>query len=491
MAGLPGTPWIAFALALVTRLYRLTHQSLWVDEIFTHKAIRYVRDVDPGHLLHDLHGPLYTAVGAVAAQSFSGEWLRLVSALAGALTVFPLYAWVSSILDRKTASWAAYLAALSPFAVWYGQELRNYSFVLLFSALCLWLFERWREQGFGLRGLAPFVLTAWCGLLSNQTFLLFLVGLGLASCLCARERRLRAAGWLSIAALLVILLSLPWIVSFVNQMAPQRLVVDMPAWDEAPLRGDSTFNPMAIPYTFHALLAGFSFGPSLLELHMGTATALKAHLPALLLAGLLFAAAGGRGFLALSAHRKLEFAVLILVVLFLASFLAMKNFKVYNVRYVSMLWPLLILLLARGITAQGRPFLVRAYSAGLPIIFMLALAQHYWNPAYGKEDLRAAAHQFEAEPDEVGLIVVAVVSESFQHYYRGEARVESLWPGMAAGQIASKLDSWGEPESFSLVSARPWEWGGESTLLETMPAYVAEIRAKLQGVTIYTMKKVL
>jgi hypothetical protein len=53
------------------------------------------------------------------------------------------------------------------------------------------------------------------------------------------------------------------VLSFVSQMAPQRLVLDMPKWDEAPLRGETTFTPLALPYTFFALLGGFSLGPLL------------------------------------------------------------------------------------------------------------------------------------------------------------------------------------------------------------------------------------
>lgn len=487
MAGHPGLPWIAFLVALAARVFRIRHQSFWVDEIFTLNSVRHVIDVDAGHLLHDLHGPLYTAVAALLSGLLQGEWLRLISAVAGALAVLPIHAWVRRIAGENAAAVAAFLAALSPFAVWYGQELRNYSFVLLFSALALLAIESWRERDPGVRDFLSFVLWAWLGLLSNLTFVLFLIALGIASTLGASRRRLRHLAWMAAAGVLVALLSLPWTMTFVRDMQPQRLVVDQPAWDETPLRGETTFTPLAIPYTMYTLLGGFSLGPSLEELHRGTGSAVKGHLPLLVLAGGLFASTVVLGFLGLSGRRKLEFALLALVILGLASFLAIKNFKVFNVRYVSMLWPPLILLVAQGAIAVKMVRLRQALVAGLFALFLFALSQHYWNPTYAKADLRAAAEELETFADEESLVLVAVVADPFQHYFQGPQRVKGLWPGMGPKEIRQRAD--GETSPVLLVSARDWEWGDEQILLEAFDDLEVERSAKLHGVRIYTMRK--
>jgi len=491
LAGWLGSPWLPGSLVLLAlglRLYHLTAWGFWVDEIFTLKAVHYLRTVDAGHFFADLHGPLYNGLAALLAPVLPGEWLRLLSALLGAAAVWPLHAWARRVAGAGTAALAAALAAISPFALWYGQELRNYSLVLLLAPACLLAAEGWRGTGRPGRGaFLGLVLTAWLGTLANLSFLLFLAGLGVALVIGAPGRRWRLLAWLGAAAGLLVLLCLPWLISFVAQMAPQRLVTSAPAWDAAPLRGETTFTPLALPYTIFTLVAGFSYGPSLEELHRGAVAAVGAHMPALALASLAIGLPLLLGLWTLRG-RRLEFAALIVVTLALASLLAVKNFKVYNVRYVSMVWPLLLVLLAQGLLQ------IRWRWLRWPAILLLAgvlgtgLGQHYWNPVYAKEDLRGAARHLSAVGDELPVLV-AVVGEPFLHYYQGRARTAMLWPGMGPAQIRGKLEQLGFPERLRLVSARDWEWGSEEWLLANLPGYAPADCATLQGVRIYTLEK--
>ena len=79
----------------------------------------------------------------------------------------------------------------------------------------------------------------------------------------------------------------------------------------------------------------------------------------------------------------------------MASFLALRNFKVYNVRYVSMLWPLLMLMVAWGAVRFPAPRLRPILVLGVPLIFAVSLAGHYWNSEYSKENCRGAAERME------------------------------------------------------------------------------------------------
>jgi len=486
LAGSAWLPWGLALLALLVRLYRLQAPSLWVDELFTLRAVATARDVDPGFLLRDLHGPLYTALCALLGGMLSGEGLRVVSALAGALAVPFVHAWARRAAGEREAALAALLMALSPFAVWYGQELRNYSLVLLLASAMLLAMEFWRGRDPGWRGVAGFVLVAWLGLLANLTFLLFLVGGAVAMLAGATGRRRRTLGWLAFAAAAVTLLSLPWILSFTEQMQPQRLVVDMPEWEEPPLRGETTFTPLALPYTVYALTWGFSLGPSLAELHWGPRQALLAHAPLVGALGLLAAALLVWGWLR-SAGRRVEWLLLVAVVLGLASFLAVKNFKVYNVRYVCMVLPLLLLIISRGLLSLPGVGVRRGAVGVVVVLFAVSLAQHFWNPAYAKEDSRRAAHRLEALAGSRDLIVAAVIGEPFRHYYDGEARVAALWPGEGSAKVAAKLEDWKRPEAFWLVSGREWEWGPPGSLAALFPGYRMELRHNMTGVSIYRL----
>ncbi len=138
--------------ALGLRLYQIGSQSLWLDEGSSWQMIRQ----GWGYLLLELFQPfaaypLYHLLlkGWVALAGDSEAMLRLPSALAGAMAVPAMLAAGLALrrLDGDTVTgWrgelfplaAALLALGSPFAIWYAQEAKVYSLLLLWAALLLW-----------------------------------------------------------------------------------------------------------------------------------------------------------------------------------------------------------------------------------------------------------------------------------------------------------------------------------------------------------------
>ncbi|PKO22332.1 MAG: hypothetical protein CVU38_10070 [Chloroflexi bacterium HGW-Chloroflexi-1] len=133
-----GLTWLAFAL----RVYRLTFQSLWRDEVdsllFATRPLSALLQTfrKPGE-----NGPLFFLALrpwlAVAGQSEFA--LRFPSAIAGALAVPIIYVLISRLAGRKPAALAALLAATAPYLVWYGQEARMYAALVVLVPLGLWL----------------------------------------------------------------------------------------------------------------------------------------------------------------------------------------------------------------------------------------------------------------------------------------------------------------------------------------------------------------
>ena len=132
-------PTIFFILALAVRLFRLTAQSLWLDEGGTWDTIT---TRSWGDLLADLGSaragyPLYHLLMkgwiAVAGES---EWaLRLPSAVAGALAVVLLYQLGRRLGGERVGVVAALVLLLNPFALWLAQDAKAYSMLL---ALAVW-----------------------------------------------------------------------------------------------------------------------------------------------------------------------------------------------------------------------------------------------------------------------------------------------------------------------------------------------------------------
>ncbi len=125
-------------LAFGLRLFRLDHQSLWVDEAIS----AYLTTLSPAQIMlnraNGLHPPTYflALAGWTALAGRSEFSLRFFSAGAGLLLVPLIYHVCRRLFDDpRTSLLAAFLAALSPASIVYAQETRMY--VLLLPAYLL------------------------------------------------------------------------------------------------------------------------------------------------------------------------------------------------------------------------------------------------------------------------------------------------------------------------------------------------------------------
>jgi uncharacterized membrane protein len=133
------------ALAAILRFSTLHVQSYWFDEAVTVRLLHG----SFGHMISSIGGsestpPLYYAIAWVWSRVFGhGEvGLRSLSALAGTLFIPVAYLAGRELVSRKTAVVIAALAAVNPLLIWYSQEARSYSLLVLFAGLSFWLFVR-------------------------------------------------------------------------------------------------------------------------------------------------------------------------------------------------------------------------------------------------------------------------------------------------------------------------------------------------------------
>jgi mannosyltransferase len=129
----------AFALAL--RLWHIGSQSYWYDESYTVDLVhRGLGDMLATIPRTESTPPLYYLLAWVWARVFgtSEAALRSLSAVIGAAVV-PV-AWFAArafFTSRRVAFAAAALVAANPYFVWYSQEARSYSLLVLTTALSL------------------------------------------------------------------------------------------------------------------------------------------------------------------------------------------------------------------------------------------------------------------------------------------------------------------------------------------------------------------
>lgn len=144
-------------VALLIRLYGLGEQSIWADELqrivwskgyeFTQifglpssaLGVRQApRELMPSiQVLVGHNPPLYGTLlhgWMVLTGSASDYFLRLPSALFGVVTVWAIYLAICEIGNQTAARWGAAIIAVSPFHVFYAQEINHYTLATALTA---------------------------------------------------------------------------------------------------------------------------------------------------------------------------------------------------------------------------------------------------------------------------------------------------------------------------------------------------------------------
>jgi 4-amino-4-deoxy-L-arabinose transferase-like glycosyltransferase len=130
---------IALAAACVYRLYHLDYYSLWADEVWSVQACELGSfKAMILHLIHrDLHPPgyqtiLYFWISLFGSTEFS---VRSLSALSGVAAIIVIYSIGKKHFNVLAGLLAASLLSGSFQAIYYSQEARSYSLLLLLSCI--------------------------------------------------------------------------------------------------------------------------------------------------------------------------------------------------------------------------------------------------------------------------------------------------------------------------------------------------------------------
>jgi mannosyltransferase len=228
----PGWYWYGLGLAaivltgLALRLYSIGSESLWLDEGFGPLASnRPLGDIWLFIRAIDVHPPLYYMILHFWIGWFgdSETAMRILSAILGTLSLPLVYRLGRDLMDRKTASLAALLAAICVYHVFFGQEVRGYA---LFGFLALLSMVFWVrlfvQPGFGT--VAGYVACTALTLYSHP------YGVFHVACqnvmfvvlwLRGRPLRLGWPGWIGIQSLLGLAFS-PWIVAIFRTVSMVR-----------------------------------------------------------------------------------------------------------------------------------------------------------------------------------------------------------------------------------------------------------------------------
>ncbi len=201
------------------RLFGLTREAFWVDEVITFNLTGHPGLVELKAIADLIHPPSYflglaqwRAVfggSEFAIRGFSVAW-----SIIGVVATM-LFAWEVG-KNRRIALWAGALTALSPLSVYFAQEARMYAQASALVALSSWALVAWMNRsGEGRRTVGwavIYVVSVAALLLTQHVGVVVALAQGVAVFVVFLRRR--DLGFLlgyAMAALTVTLLFLPWL----------------------------------------------------------------------------------------------------------------------------------------------------------------------------------------------------------------------------------------------------------------------------------------
>ncbi|HIQ05610.1 MAG TPA: hypothetical protein EYH31_07920 [Anaerolineae bacterium] len=383
--GCPIRRWLLlglFLLAFALRLYQLGADSLWYDEtVSVYLAHQPIPELIR-HTAGDIHPPGYYLLlwGWGRLAGWNGFSVGFLSAWWGMLLLPLVYVLARRVYNEQVAWVAVMLSAISPYGVWYSQEVRMYTLGAALGLICLYATMRIlsapRSSARHVAHLfVVFVAAATAGLYALYYFAFLLIAINLwAIARLLRENLLsrRTVIWLA-AQLVVLILYAPWL------PIAWRQATDPPV---PPWREFTPFWPM-----LRESLSALAFGQSVPVERVGLALAIVVALYAV---GLLRAR---------HPWSTLALAVHTFVPLLFIHLISVLVTPLYHVRYVFTYAPPFVIVVAAGLvrlwrsrrrwqwSGQGSAVL----GAGLIIAVSVVSLHAFWtDPRYTADDHRGA-----------------------------------------------------------------------------------------------------
>jgi hypothetical protein len=435
----------------------VTSQSLWIDEAYTasiaaHGTLKALARAALGYKTSDAQAPLYLVYMWAWAKVFGfGEYaLRASNLPFGMLFVFSI-AWTSLRILRRPYAWIVF--CLSPFAVFYMNEVRAYlpvmaSAAATFAAVLAYFADRERFRRF-----APWAcvasLVAACGI---QMLAAFLIPMLLTySCCAVIGKRLESR---------VVLRD--WRNALLAGTAALTITGVYYAWTITAgyggVRGRVGFGNLA--FAAYEFMGFGGLGPPRNELR--AVPAVQTLLPYwrwLALGVVAFAGVSASTLMIWLRSRQAREAVWLAwaAAAALAPFVVAANLASFHYlgRHLAVFFPIcafLALQLTSGTDGSKRARTVHAVAlAALGIVWLISDLRLVGNPSYSKDDYRFAAAFALDEARKTGGNIAWAADPVAARYYgvRLDRAVDDNWRSVGSGVLVA---NWGDRQVSGYLS---------------------------------------
>ncbi|MFH1339233.1 MAG: glycosyltransferase family 39 protein [Candidatus Omnitrophota bacterium] len=227
---LKGKKYLGLFLAVILvgsilRIYHLGRSSLWFDEA---KSVIYSEKVNlktiwTGIVDRYYPSPLYELFIHYWGELGNSEVvLRLSSVLFSVISILAIYYLGGLLFDRKVGLLSAFILALSPLHVYYAQEARMYSLIILLAVMTVYFLKRFLQSG-------RVVFCAWYSILHvlniythYMTILILFAEIVFFGLYWKRYRHL-IVKWL-VCHLIIFLFLIPWLIAILFKL---KIVLEM------------------------------------------------------------------------------------------------------------------------------------------------------------------------------------------------------------------------------------------------------------------------
>lgn len=481
-------------ILVVLRIARLTSQSLWIDEgvslaLSTSSSLIGVLSNVAGSTGSEQYQPLYHLILYAWRLPFGSgeESLRALSVVLGSAAVFITTAAVWSTYGNRRAVWTLVLGGLSSCAVYYSQEVRPYSLILVVASVelasLLWLLReqgRWRRRAAALL----FCVSAAVSLAVSLLMISYLGALAVAHFSTRRSPRTVATLWITVAITTLPILAYYGITSLAQHQGAISSLV-----------GPIVRNAVFVPY---GLLFGTTLGPSLNDLRQSNSMAVVwANWPTLLAA---LAVVSALVVSVLWSLRKQDAGAQaqsdrMLTVVLLAGFAASFGFAAFtrlnwlprhSIFLLVPLWALLPVIAPRSLSVSDRHNIRAIPLVGLVCLNVVSLQHYYDDPSFARDDYRAAAHYLAAADGAGSASVLLAGLPSLLAYYGDTGTIDgrpfpharvapsviSIWHGHQSVLVALNRDYTWEPAGIQFVDGAMESCGFSVTAEKTFTNFV-------------------
>lgn len=383
-------------LGAFLRFYHLGNNSLWLDEVTTfHVSKASVLEIWQTSVTGEFHPPLFHWITHVMLTLGQSEFiLRLAPALFGTLAIPVLYGIGKELRDRNVGIISAALLTVSYFGIYYSQEARAYSMVLLFFSLAILFYLR-ATRTTALADWALFGIFSAIAVWTHYYTLIALAVLYLHAIISARTRLNEGAGAVKnqlISLGIMTGISLPLLVLVVLRYL--KLTAAPPTY--------GFLGPILIRETIVSFAGGFSlFRDGIAILYV-----------LLLIAGLLFLFMNDR-------NKFLLWGMLL--VLPLAISIALSSKMTMNPRYLIYLLPVFFsgIAMAYPLLSTLIPGRKTFYAFGIVVLLINAPLLGGYYASDIKEDWRGFAGELQQLTREGDIVVVVpgYMSQPLNYYY--------------------------------------------------------------------------